>query len=132
MGLLPKAIKIFPNRIGFETACENPNKKKVVLKLKYMSRNKKIQNTNKPTVAICGLRKIIDYARATSTAAAAAAAAASAALPLVLGVCDLCCTAVMRRLSIDATGGRCAVCAWGVLWDVRVSPQSRKHDKFCR
>ena len=95
-----------------------------------MSRNKKIQNTNKPTVAICGLRKIIDYARATSTAAAAAAAAASAALPLVLGVCDLCCTAVMRRLSIDATGGRCAVCAWGVLCDVRVSPQAQSTSFF--
>ena len=57
------------------------------------------------------------------------AAAAAAALPLLLGVCDVCCTAVMRRLSIDATGGRCAVCAWGVLCDVRVSPQSPKHDE---
>ena len=74
----------------------------------------------------------MDYARATSAAAAAAAAAVAAAalLLLLLGVSDLCCTAVMRRLSIEGTGGLCAVCAWGVLCDVRVSPQSPKHKFF--
>ena len=77
----------------------------------------------------CGLRKIIHYARATSAAAAAAAAAADA-LPLLLGVCDLCCTAVMRRLSIDATGGRCAVPGMCVGRDMRFACAAPKH-KAC-
>ena len=36
-------------------------------------------------------------------------------------VCALCSTAVIRRPSIDATGARCAVRAWGVLFGVRVA-----------
>ena len=74
------------------------------------------------------MRIIIDYARATSAAAAAvaaAAAAAAAALPLLLDACALCYryTAAMRRLSIEATGARFAVYAWGVLCDVCVTPE---------
>ena len=69
------------------------------------------------------VEKILDYARATS---AAAAAAAAATLPLLLDVY----TAATRRLSIDATGARCAVWAWGVLCDVRVWPQSPEHDDY--
>ena len=36
-------------------------------------------------------------------------------------VCALCSTTVMPRVSIDATGARCAVRAWGVLCGVRVA-----------
>ena len=57
---------------------------------------------------------MLDYARDTSAAAVAAAAAAAC-------VCAFCSTAVMRRLSIDATGARCAVRAFGMLYGVRVA-----------
>ena len=36
-------------------------------------------------------------------------------------MCALCSTAVIRRPSIDVTGARCAVRAWGVLFGVRVA-----------
>ena len=53
--------------------------------------------------ATCGLRKIADYARATSAAAATAA-------------CVLCLTAAMPRLSIDAMCvGRAVRCACGAV-----------------
>ena len=46
-------------------------------------------------------------------------------------VCALCSTAVMRRVSIEATGARCVVRAWGVLCGVRVwrrhTPQSPEY-----
>ena len=100
----------------------------MVLKLMHSSKLKNTKYEQTDGCDICGLRRMLDYARATS----AAAVAAAAALLLMLGVCDLCCTAVMRRLSLDATGERCAVCAWGVRCDVHVSPQSPKHDTFFR
>ena len=54
-----------------------------------------------------------DYARAASGGGGGAAAAAC--------VCALCSTAVMRRLSIHATGAPCVRRAWGVLYDIRVA-----------
>ena len=66
----------------------------------------------------------------TTYARAISAAAAAAALQLLLGVWAQCYTAAMRRLSIDATGARCAVCTWGVLCDVGVSTQNPQHDDY--
>ena len=57
-----------------------------------------------------------DYARAASGGGGGAAAAAC--------VCALCSTAVMRRLSIHATGAPCVRRAWGVLYEVRGAPKS--------
>ena len=119
----------YQNRIGLKTACENPNRFWSWTKIPW---NWKIQ-TNQRLRCDIRVKKSTDYVRATSAAAvaaAAAAAAAVAALPLLLSVYDLCSTAAMRRLSVDATGARCSLCAWGVLFDVRVLPQSPEHDDY--
>ena len=75
----------------------------------------------------CGLRKIIqvliaDYALATSECCCCYCC--------VCVLYQVCPTAVMRRLTIDAIGVLCAVRAWGLLCGVRVSPQSPEHDSF--
>ena len=120
MGLLPKAIQIIKTESVFKLLARTQITIFGFEGQKFFQEieNTKYEYTNGCDVDRCELRKIIDCARATS-----AAAAAAAALPLLLGVCALCYTAAMRRLSIDATGARWAVCAWGVLCDVRVSAQ---------
>ena len=97
----------------------------MVLKLMHSSKLKNTKYEQTDGCDICGLRRMLDYARATS----AAAVAAAAALLLMLGVCDLCCTAVMRTLSIDDT--KLAICSMCVGRAVRcacVAPKPKAQD----
>ena len=55
----------------------------------------------------------------------------SAAWLLLCRCCCVCSTLYgSHAKAIDATGARCAVCAWGVLCDVHVSLQSPQHGDY--
>ena len=111
LGLLPKAIQIIQTESFLKLLERTQIRKKMFWSWNKIPGNRKIQNTNKPTAAICGLRQMIDHARATS---AAAAAAARCVWSMLYGSHA---KAVNRR-------HRRAMCS------VRV--QSSKHDKFFR
>ena len=132
MGFASKGYSDYPNRIGFETAYENPNKKNAFdFETKFQEIEKYKIRTNQRLRYTPGMRVEKSNRLSSSYECCCCCCCCCCCSAAADGrVRDLCCTAVMRRLSIDATGGRCAVCAWGVLCDVRVSPQSPKHKFF--
>ena len=104
----------YPQRIGFETACDNPNRKNCAWTWKKKSRKLKIRTYQRLR---CEMRvyKATDYVQATS---AADAVAADEDLPLLLGCifytlrhpCERCQSTPPGRDVQSVRGACCAMC----------------------